>query len=47
MGIFRKKQPEFDVRVFSPGDIVMVNGKVYLVGAEGLKQLPVKKIGEE
>lgn len=41
-----KKQPKFDVRVFSVGDIVMVNGVIYSVQPDALKQLPVKKIGE-
>ncbi len=46
MGLFKKKQPVFDVRVFHPGEIVMVNGVVYLVTPDHLQQLAVKTINQ-
>jgi len=48
MGLFRKKTvltPE--VKVITPGDIILVGGGAYFVTSEELKQLPVKKIGEK
>lgn len=47
MRLFRRKEvltPE--VRVVKPGDIILVGGAAYLVSSEELKQLPVKKVGQ-
>lgn len=46
MGLFKKKQPVFDVRVFHVGEIIMVNGVVYKVEIDCLQQLPVKLVGQ-
>lgn len=46
MNLFNKK-PKNNLLVLQPGDILLNNGKPYLITTAELRELPVKKVGDK